>query len=135
MLNRVLIALGVAWVAIGLWASFEPLVAFATWPDQAVRIVDADLQPSRPGLVWRRNVIVEAQHHEILRARSINSAEARVGSLVTALTDPANPGRVYLPGETSFWLVPVGFLVGGIVCVLVGWTRHRNGGGPVHVSM
>ncbi|MFO0440003.1 MAG: DUF3592 domain-containing protein [Betaproteobacteria bacterium] len=135
MLNRILIALGLAWTAIGLWASFEPLVAFTTWRQQTMRIVDVDLQSSRPGLFWRRNVIVEAPHHEILRARSINSAEARVGSRVTALIDPANPGRAYLPGETSFWLVPVGFLAGGIVCVLIGWTRLRNCGGPVHVSM
>ncbi|MEI7444224.1 MAG: hypothetical protein WCK28_04975 [Burkholderiales bacterium] len=135
MLNRILIALGIAWFAVGLWAGLEPLVALTTWPEHTVRVVDAELQPSHPGLGWRRNVLVEVPHHETQRARSINSAEARVGSRVAALTDPANPGPVYLPGETSFWLVPVGFLVGGVVCVLVGWTRHRNGGRAVHVSM
>lgn len=135
MLNRILIALGIVWVAVGLWAGFEPLIALTTWPEHTVRIVDADLQPSRPGPGWRRNVIVEVQPHQTQRARSINSAEARVGSRVTALIDPANPERVYLPCETSFWLVPVGFLVGGIACVLVGWTRHRNGGRAVHVSL
>lgn len=135
MLNRLLIALGIAWVAVGLWAGSEPLLAWSTWPERTVRVVDAELQSSRPGVGWRRNVIVEVQHPESPTARSINSAEARVGSRVTALTDPADPRRVYLPAEASFWLVPVGFLVGGIACVLVGWTRHRNGGRAVRVSM
>lgn len=135
MLNRLLIALGIVWATIGVWAGIEPFVALTSWPEKAVRIVDIDLQPSRPGLGWRRNVIVAAPDQGVKRARSINSSEARLGSRVTALSDPANPERVYLPSETSFWLVPAGFLAGGFFCALVGWTRQRNGGRPVQATL
>jgi hypothetical protein len=135
MLNRIIIALGFVWVGIGVWALFEPLSALTSWRKEIVRIVDVEIKPSRPGLLWRRNVIVEAQNGDGARARSINSSETRVGSRVRALVDPANPRRVYLPDETSFWLVPVGFLAGGLFSAMVGWTRQHNGGRPVQVKL
>jgi hypothetical protein len=135
MLARLLIVLGMTWAALGVWISIEPITAFTTWRKESVRVAEVDLQLSRPGLLWRRNAIVEVQSRPGTLARSINSAEARVGSRVTALLDPFNAGRVYLPDETSFWLVPVGFIGGGLFCALVGWTRQRNGGRPVRVTV
>lgn len=135
MFNRLLIVLGFTWAAIGTWAAVEPLTAVTAWRSETVSVVDVDLTPSRPGLLWRRNVIVDVGAQPGTLARSINSSEARVGSRVVALIDPRNNTRVYLPSETSFWLVPAGFVAGGLFCVLIGWTRLRNGGGPVRIAV